>query len=175
MTARRGTRCERASSASQAVSCMNQQHYLIDLPITRYSLETRHEIITVKSAKTLREHVERFSRYFLREMHFGSLQFEAAETLESLGFTEYKAYLFAAQDRYIGAACFRYRDDQNETFPWLFDWMWIHPYFRHKGVLSYAWPEFVCEIGQFRIAQPASLHMKQFLSKIDWREPSNSS
>ena len=146
-----------------------RQYYLIDLPVAPYSSETRL-IVTTASPKPIRENVERFARYFLREMHFGGLQFEAGETPESLGFKRYKAYLFAAQDHYVGAVCFRYRDDQNRVVPWLFDWMWIHPYFRHQGILSRAWPEFVREIGQFRLAQPVSPHMEQFLRKIGWCE-----
>lgn len=149
---------------------VQKRHYLIDLPVARYSSEPRLLTVTTATPKPLREHVERFARYFLREMHMGSLQFEAAETPASLGFREYKAYLFAAQDRYVGAACFRYRSEQNVEVPWLFDWLWLHPYFRHKGLLSFAWPAFIREVGKFRLAQPVSLHMQMFLRKVGWCE-----
>ena len=150
-----------------------KRHYLIDLPATQYSSEPKLATVTTASPKRLREHVGRFAQYFLREMHRGALQFEASETPASPHFTEYKAYLFTDQDRYVGAACFRFRNDQDTSIPWLFDWLWIHPYFRHKGLLSRAWPKFVREIGQFRLAQPMSLHMQQFLRKIGWRETPN--
>ena len=114
----------------------------------------------------LRQHVERFARYFLREMHTGGIQFEALETPASPGYVEYKAYLFLSEDRYVGAGSFRFRNDQSTEVPWLFDWLWLHPYFRHKGLLSFAWPQFARDVGAFRLAEPISFHMQLFLKKI---------
>lgn len=51
------------------------------------------------SPKALRVHAERFARYFVREMHFGSIQFEAAEVPSSIGFVPHRAFLFAREGR----------------------------------------------------------------------------
>ena len=153
-----------------------QSHYRIDLPAARWSENLRLLTITTSSAKALRNHVERFARYFLREMGFSGIQFEAAETPQSEGFVPYKAYLFAVKGRYIGAGCFRYRIDQDASVPWLFDFLWLHPYFRHRGYLTRVWPELLKEFDTFgnaqpfRLAQPLSLPMQNFLCKPGWKE-----
>jgi hypothetical protein len=146
-----------------------QSYYRIDLPATGWSFKPRLVKVVPSSAKSLRQHVERFARYFLREMHFDGIQFEAAETPQSLGYVPYKAYLFAAQDRYIGAGCFRYREDQDAKIPWLFDWMWLHPYFRREGHLTQAWPALLQEFGTFRLGHPLSISMEAFLRKVGWQ------
>ena len=143
-------------------------YYVIDLPEAAYSSELRVEPVIPSSSKELREHVERFARYFLREMHTGGIQFEAGEIPESTGYVPYRAYLFAVQDRYIGAGCFRERGDEDSDVPWVFDWLWFHPYFRSRGHLSRAWPVLVSEIGRFRLAYPLSHAMKAFLQKVGW-------
>jgi hypothetical protein len=99
-------------------------------------------------------------------MHTGGIQFEASETKLSPWHVPYKAYLFSRQGSYVGAACFRFREDQDKETPWLFDWLWIHPFCRRKGVLSAVWPELNLQVGPFRLAEPISTHMKAFLSKV---------
>jgi|SRR5450755_1106942 hypothetical protein len=148
----------------------HHSYYLIDLPSGPQSSDVCLVKVLPSSAEALRTHVERFARYFMREMHFNGLQFEASETQTSLGFVPYKAFLFARQGHYIGAGCFRYRDDQSTTCPWLFDWLWLHPYCRGQGHLTRVWPEFQNEFDQFRCAQPLSTSMKHFLAKVGWNE-----
>jgi hypothetical protein len=92
--------------------------------------------------------------------------FEASEEATSIGFKPYKAFLFHSQDRFVGAACLRYRKDQSEDTPWLFQWLWIHPYFRRRGVLTHTWPELKEQAGQFRLSEPVSSHMQAFLAKV---------
>ena len=123
--------------------------------------------ISTQSAKRLRTHVERFARYFLREMHAGGMMFEAVESEKSVGFIPYKAFLFVYQGHYVGASCFRYRDDQDKETPWLFTWLWIHPFVRRRGVLTQTWTELNAQVGNFRLAPPVSLHMQTFLRKAE--------
>jgi hypothetical protein len=143
-----------------------RRHYLIDLPAAPYTGVPRLVPVRATSLKAQRCHVERFARYFLREMHMGGMQFEAAEAPSSEGFVEYRAFLIQFQDRFVGGGCFRYRVDQDEVKPWLFDWLWIHPFFRHRQVLTRVWPELRSYVGEFRLAHPLSLHMKNFLTKV---------
>ena len=122
------------------------------------------------SRKALREHVERFARYFLREMHKGGLQFEAAEQPDSPDYVPYEAYLLHADDRYIGACCFRDRAPTNDPPSWWLAWAWLHPYFRSRHHLTNAWPQFVASYGQFHLAQPVSHAMKAFIQKVGWHD-----
>ena len=166
---------------------MSKSYFRIDLPAAAFSASLRIERVEPTTRKALREHVERFARYFLREMHFNGLQFEAAESPQSVGYVPYRAFLFSLQGRYIGAGCFRLRDDQDPVVPWLFDWLWLHPYVRRKGHLSCAWPELIkafdapdpgTEPGSlgdddrrpFRLAKPISPAMTGFLERIAWNE-----
>lgn len=143
-----------------------QRYYQIDLPAAPYSGKPRLLPVNVDSPKKRKLHVERFARYFLREMCTGAVQFESAESRATPGFVEYRAFLFAFQSCYVGSACFRNRDDQDHATPWLFDWLWIHPFFRRRRVLSSTWSEMQSLVGEFRLAKPISLHMQQFLKKV---------
>ena len=143
-----------------------QRFYLIDLPTAPRSSSGPLVPVSVQSPKPFRAHVERFARYFLRELHTGGIQFEAAETEVTVGHMPYKAFLFAREGYFVGATCFRYRDDQDAAVPWLFDWIWIHPFCRRRGVLGQCWSELNAQVGKFRLAQPVSLHMQGFLSKV---------
>ena len=142
------------------------RYYHIDLPSTRHYVSSPRLIaVETRSAKELREHVERFARYFLRELG-GSLQFEASESDSSRGYVPYKAFLVARESHYVGAACFRHRSDQDPAVPWLFTWLWIHPFSRRKGALSAVWSELNAQVGPFRLAPPVSIHMQAFLAKL---------
>jgi hypothetical protein len=147
-----------------------RSYYLINLPGAPFSSDVEMVEVVPSSSKTLRTSVERFARYFLREMHFGSIQFEAAETPDTLGFIPYKAFLFANQGRYIGAGCFRHREDQSHLRPWLLDWLWLHPFCRRQGNVTRAWPKLHNAMGEFRCAKPLSVSMERFLAKIGWQE-----
>lgn len=143
--------------------------YRIDLPSAPFSSDVHLVEVSPYSRKALRVHVERFARYFLREMHFGSIQFEAAEVPSSVGFVPYRAFLFVKQGYYIGAGCFRQREGLGAHI-WTFDWLWLHPFCRHQGNLTQAWPKLVSLMGEFTYARPLSLAMERFLVKIGWPE-----
>lgn len=87
----------------------------------------------------------------------------------------YEAYLFHDQ-KYnliyeyqetevvcLGACCFYHEEEA-----WVLDWVWMHPYFRHKGVFRNAWPEFIEKYGKFKISKPYSAEMERFLKKAGW-------
>ena len=118
------------------------RRYQIDLPIAPYTGTPLLVPVSVDSSRKLRVHVERFARYFLNEMQTGGIQFEAAESTHSLGFVEYKAFLFSFQDRFVGAACFRYRDDQDNE---------------HEGQVSH-FPQMPNQIATNSIASHALRH-----------------
>jgi hypothetical protein len=89
-----------------------------------------------KSPILLRKEVEHFAYYFRREFHYDFVQFAARDN------TGYTAYLFTNEARmhprvWIGACCFRIRNDKTIGFPiQALQWMWIHPYYRSRGILT---------------------------------------
>lgn len=127
-------------------------------------------LVLPTSPKRLRKHVESFARYFLREMHYDGIQFEASEVPESFWFVKYEAYLFHDQSHFLGAGCFRWREWQNHEALWSLDWVWMHPFLRGRGHLQRAWPQFEKKYGRFHLARPVSFAMEKFLQKVGWRQ-----
>lgn len=111
--------------------------------------------------------VERFGYYITRENGY---DFPLTLGHESKS----KAYLFledagVTKVRPIGVAVFDFPADAYSIYRvgerWWFEWCWIHPYQRRKGLLSRYFPEFEAELGQFVIHGPYSAAMKSFLLK----------
>jgi len=67
--------------------------------------------------------------------------------------------------RPIGGASFSKKrwNDGKEGF--LMDWIWFHPYYRRKGILSAAWATLVADYGQFPVSLPCSPVMALFREK----------
>ena len=142
-------------------------YYIIKLPALS-GTDPSPVLVLPTSQKRLREHVERFARYFLREMHFGGIQFEASEVPKSPWFVKYEAYLFHDQSNFLGAGCFRWREWKDAEASWSLDWVWMHPFLRRCGHLQNAWPQFEKKYGHFHVAQPVSCPMEKFLQKVGW-------
>lgn len=139
-------------------------YYTVTLPLVDGAARTSLELVEPTSPRQLRDQVERFARYFLREMHTGGIQFEAAENPETLGYRRYAAYLFYDGNRYFGASCFRWREWEDAAASWSADWVWFHPYFRSQGHLTRAWPHLIAQHGHFHLAKPLSHGMRAFLN-----------
>jgi hypothetical protein len=45
-------------------------------------------------------------------------------------------------------------------------WIWLHPYYRRKGILSESWPMFVDRFGDFQVELPLSEAMESFMEKV---------
>jgi len=77
----------------------------------------------------------------------------------------YAAYLFP--DRYghvwIGAFCFRPEGYVLNMCSDTLRWIWLHPYYRMKGILTEAWPFFKANHGDSFIEPPLSLGMLHFV------------
>ena len=67
----------------------------------------------------------------------------------------------------IGAACFRWREYVDHDHTWILNWIWLHPYFRRKGILQKHWNFFHEKFGDFHFEYPYSNAMKNFLVKND--------
>jgi hypothetical protein len=126
--------------------------------------------VTPKSPLKLRREVERFAIYFRREFNYDFQQFEATEKPSKPHFVPYAAYLFANGPNsypriWVGACCFRWREYTNVKPRWAAQWIWLHPYYRGKGILSRAWDKFHKLHGNFYNEPPHSPAMEAFLRK----------
>lgn len=151
---------------------MSLPYYRIDLSEVPGSLANRQDeplVVTPQSPIKLRREVERFARYFRREFNYDARQFEATEKPEKRK-RPYAAYLFSNEPNciprvWVGACCFRWREYQDVGPRWAMQWMWLHPYYRGKGILSGVWDEFHELHGNFYCEPPFSLAMEAFLRK----------
>lgn len=122
--------------------------------------------VSPKLVKTKRDNnkVLQYARYFLRESGYDFLQYDDNDYRSP----ETKSFLIS-DSRYIagwvGAACFRWVEWKDHEPCWILDWVWIHPFFRNKGVLEGSWPNFFHYIDGFIVSTPISGAMQRFLDK----------
>jgi hypothetical protein len=140
-------------------------------PLIRGRYLTSVERVSVRSPQSYRRAVYRLARYFRREMDYDVVQygFDGRESDP-----DHVAFLWVHPEAIglgegfrvpcVGATCFRLRDEGRAM-----QWVWMHPYFRRRGLLSEAWPEFVREFGDFAVEGPLSAAMKGFLVKCGHR------
>jgi hypothetical protein len=123
--------------------------------------------VTTDSPRTHRRAVYRLADSFLREMQFGFLQYGYDGDEDD---PDHVAFLWVHPETAgltwefrvpcVGACCFRLRDEGRAL-----QWIWIHPFFRRKGLVSGMWPRFVREFADFAVEGPLSDAMKGFLAK----------
>ena len=117
--------------------------------------------VSPNSPIMLRKQVQEFAFYFQREFDYDFVQYLAKEK------TSYSAYLIANQDFYrprmwVGACCFRERSSGNAL-----QWIWIHPFWRNRGILKASWPALREHHGNFAVEGPLSPAMESFLLKYN--------
>jgi hypothetical protein len=63
-----------------------------------------------------------------------------------------------------GGCLFQHGYWEDEKAPrWSLRWIWLHPYYRRKGVLSEHWSYFTETYGEFHLAKPLSNPIQNFL------------
>lgn len=129
--------------------------------------------ITNKSLKQHRMAVYKIARFFRKEFGYDFVQYhyeEKDDETKSVAFLwVHPEAVFSVQDfrvPCIGATCFRWRKWE-EFEGWAMQWIWMHPFYRRKGLLTKAWPKFRKEFGEFKVEPPLSDAMRAFLAKID--------
>ena len=138
-------------------------YYRIDLKkIPRKYRNSEPLQVTRRSALKLREQVEQFAIYFMREFDYAVQEFDAKEKVP------YTAYLLPdSADRHarvwIGACCFRPESYVHYVHDDTLRWIWLHPYHRMKGVLTEVWPFLRANHGDFFIEPPLSPGMLHFV------------
>lgn len=124
--------------------------------------QIRHDdayLVTKYSPMKDKKIVYRFAQYFRREFRYDFVQFCEKED------DEYEAYIFTEYDDAIGACCFRKRENKEDSW-WALQWIWLHPYFRDRGVLSKHWKFFESRYEIFDVERPLSNAMKQVLLRL---------
>jgi RimJ/RimL family protein N-acetyltransferase len=125
-------------------------------------------LVNGASRKPRKTQVLTFARYFKREFDYDFVQFNETEkgsNFEAWLFFGYHAYVME-REKPIGACCFRkrqYGDGLKER--WALQWIWIHPYFRGKGILKEHFPFFRERYGEFHPEPPLSRMMISFIEK----------
>jgi hypothetical protein len=143
--------------------------YKIIAPESFLSQVTELYPVVYNSKLIFRQYVEKFAKYFRREMRFDFTQFQATGE-NYYDKRKYVAYLFNPKGYYagysIGACCFRWRTFTDKQI-WGLQWIWIHPYARQKGLLKKYWKEFKLRHAPFYVEPPLSDIMNTFLTKYN--------
>lgn len=151
---------------------MSNNYYSLELPVSECF---DSELIMVESSSPFceKEALETLALYFKREFHYDFPAYKALSHTEPR--SEHRCFLFTevARDlfeeekptlyRAIGGCGFRREEYTNYLGEWLLCWVWLHPFLRHRGVLSKHWKRFENEFGAFRIQEPISPDMQRFL------------
>jgi hypothetical protein len=115
--------------------------------------------VTRSSALKLRKQVERFAIYFQREFDYPIQEFAAKEK------RPYTAYLLSEPKGrvWIGACCFRPQSGISALHGETLRWIWLHPYYRIRGILTHVWPKLRAAHGDFFVEPPLSPAMLHFV------------
>lgn len=70
------------------------------------------------------------------------------------------------RDAVVGAACF-----QRDSDHWTLMFIWLHPFWRNRGMCQRAWPAFVERYGSFKVEPPISKQMQGLLKSISQSAP----
>lgn len=99
---------------------------------------------------------------FKREFHYDFIQWNkgGSEDKDAHGFL-----LTGESGEIVGACAFRNRLQEDNSFRWGLQWIWICPNERGKGHLTKRWSMFRERFGDFLVEPPVSDGMKAFLEK----------
>ncbi|MDO6777458.1 MULTISPECIES: hypothetical protein [unclassified Shewanella] len=143
--------------------------YTISLPVFDTCLSACGlRKVTDASEISQKQALEQFATYFKKEMHYDYVQYDANNhSSDTVGFLFTESAMDICTEehsemptRCIGGAAF-----QNVSGTWVLCWVWFHPFFRGKGLLSRQWKQFCSEFGEFAVDTPVSPSMKGVLGK----------
>jgi hypothetical protein len=132
--------------------------------------------VTMRSPKQHRKAVYLFAAYFMRQFGYDFVPYGLNGNDTD---PHHVAFLWVAREYAdsfcdsawlvpcIGACCFR-----PSEIGMAMQFMWLHPFFRRRGLLTQAWPQFEQEFGRFHVEGPLSDAMEAALKKLR-SEPGN--
>jgi hypothetical protein len=139
----------------------------IELPLT--DIEKLGDAIRIKSTHSpeCRDALFKCARFFKREFQYDAIQYASPYALENDN--DCHAYIWTIEKKtvqiksiVVGAFCFRLR----EWGGFGFQWIWLHPYVRNRGLLSRHWSEMENKFGKnFYCEPPYSPAMHSFIVK----------
>lgn len=131
------------------------------LPVIKIDQDTQDE---------LKLRLEEFSRYFKKEMSYDLIdRYKVGHeqrpdkrfflfSIRADDLNEENVY--ATANRLIGGCGFDKVDRH-----WVLDWVWLHPFFRHRNLFLQYWLGLEEEVGEFKISTPVSCQMRNFLQR----------
>lgn len=148
------------------------KNYSLNLPVYESLLPIDYPVqVTTKSDIKLRKHFQKLSDYFVDEFNYNRKPQYASTTSNS-----FRGYLLTEYDydaknsntyRIYGACCFDEIQFGELQSIWRLEWIWLHPFFRHRGNLKKHWEFLEIECGDFLIKRPLSNDMKSFIEKTE--------
>jgi hypothetical protein len=122
-------------------------------------------VVTLTSPHRDRFAVFRLAQYCRRELGYDFVQYgwngdERDPTHRAFLWTTFGPVPVA-----YGACCFRWRAWADGPAGWALQWVWLHPYARHRGHLAAVWPYFRVAFGSFVPEGPFSPAMRAFLAR----------
>jgi hypothetical protein len=146
-------------------------HLETDLILPK-SLQAFPTWVTRSTNSAVKRAVEKLASYFHRELGYDFIQYEATDHDDNCIAYTWDEQCFVRSKgemgyQMFGAACFRYGRRMGVDFEgWFLQWVWLHPYFRHHGYLSRAWPKFLERFSRSFIPEwPYSAPIKSLLRK----------
>jgi hypothetical protein len=153
-------------------------HYEINLSVSEKYISNNNIIeVDRKSDVHLYEEVYKIATYFHEEFDYTHVPFCPLGYIDAPKL-KYKALLFTKEapdkhekeptpHRIYGACLFTVKEFTEDKDYWLLQWIWIHPFFRHRGNLKKTWNKLEEKFDNFLIASPISNDMNAFLENIN--------
>lgn len=149
-----------------------RKKYTMDLSLIQ-EIRTQNNLIEVNrsSSSPLFKEVYKIAKYFKEESNCDRVPFDLMGILS----TPYRVFLFTEIDvdevaagnkktqRIYGACLFSELFTKDDKKYWVLNWIWLHPFFRYRGILKEKWTYFQDTFGDFLIGKPVSPNMEAFL------------
>ena len=138
------------------------------VPLTDIAIAAWH--VPSDGNRALREPVEQLASNFRREMNLDFVPYCSEETSSTDS-----AFLFGYTPDInvhlaIGAVFFCWKEWPTDPACYSLEWVWIHPFFRNRGLLEQLWPHLEKRFAPFHISGPRSTAMKGFLKRVGYIE-----
>ena len=123
------------------------------------------ELVMPRSPIGTRDALESLAYYQRRELGYDFPCYAASEDNDEPRDRHFLVRTDDFDSRAIGGIGFRWRERSDRPHGISLAWLWFHPYFRSRGILSALWPFFRKHLGDFTVERPLSAAMKAFLAK----------
>ena len=135
--------------------------------IERLKRSSDPEHVTSLSASWLQNELYFRARMFRREFDYDFIRWSpnGAEETTVHGFLFNDDTNTFGHGAIAGGGVFRWRKFQDAPSGWTFDWVWVSPDARRKGILTRRWPKFTERFGNFYLMPPLSAAMTNFAEK----------